>query len=148
MIRRAALAAVFVLFVTSIYGEIAIRTRKAPKEPPRATLRARAIGKNGQPKSIGFAGDQLRLTVNVPPKAENRMLATGVECENYSRSWQEQLNGEAAQYSRESNIGPMPPGWCQVGTTVAYLDPSAKQGFGYFTALAEICYIGGDTSCQ
>jgi hypothetical protein len=139
VIRRFGLACFAVLVAVTIYGETA----------KRVSMRVRAVGKDGKPhERIGFAGQGLRLTTLIPQNADNRYLAVIIDCENYTRSWQEQLDGEQAPYSRESTVGPMPPGWCLVGAQVAFVDPTKDSGIGYAFVREDFCFIGGDISCQ
>ena len=96
---------------------------------------------------IALSGASMKVTVIVPKDAANRQLATAVICDRYDRTWQEQLNGDAAPLSRESEIGPMPAGACEVYVTRYWVDPSAKSGYREETTMTTACFIGGDVQC-
>ena len=124
--------------------------KKETKEVPRVSLRVRAVdSKGGVHEVTGFSGQMMRITANVRRANEHRILDTAVDCSSgFFRSWGEALEGEKAEYSRENNVGPMPSGYCTVLAQVAYIDPKEKSGIGYYLATTEMCFVGGDTTCQ
>lgn len=139
-IKRVGLALAVLIAALTLYGETA----------KRVSLRLRAVDSKGKVvgEKIALSGAILRLTANIPRASENRWLATAIECDAYFRSWQERLDGERAPYSRESNVGPMPAGYCMVGVTVFWADAKAKSGISQQTALQPFCFMGGDEHCQ
>lgn len=96
---------------------------------------------------IGMAGAALCVKVLIDRHAENRILATGIECDRYSRSWQEQLDGEDAPYARRHCFEGMPAGRCEVSARVYRVDRTAKDGVGSFGARATACFVGGEVEC-
>lgn len=94
-----------------------------------------------------LSGASMRVTVTVPKDKANRQLSTVITCDAYDRTWQEQLAGEEAPLSRESSVGPMPAGACEVYVTRYWLDPSAKEGFRSETTMTTACFVGGDVQC-
>jgi hypothetical protein len=94
-----------------------------------------------------LAGASMKVWAFVPKDKANRQLATAITCDQYERTWQEQLNGEQAPLSRESSVGPMPSGHCEVYVTRFYLDPTAKDGYRSETTMATACFVGGEERC-
>lgn len=118
--------------------------------PKRVSLKVRAVdSKGGVHEGIAFSGHRLRITANVPKSSDNRILDTAIDCSSgFFRSWSEALDGENALYSRESTTAPMPSGYCDVLVQVSYVDRKQQSGIGYYMTEAQMCFVGGDVTCQ
>lgn len=99
------------------------------------------------PVAFGMAGHPLCVQVRTPPHVDNRILATTIDCDNYFRSWQEQLDGANAIAVRRHCFEPMPPGQCVVGADLFRVDPTAKSGVRHFADRKNVCFTGGDVQC-
>ena len=96
---------------------------------------------------FGMSGGSLCVKVLVERHAENRILATGIECDRYSRLWQEQLDGDTAPYERRHCFEKMPAGHCAIGASVYRVDRSEKNGVATFSARDTACFAGMDVEC-
>lgn len=97
--------------------------------------------------AVGLAGHAICVTVIVAAHPDNRLLGTTIDCENYFRSWQEQLDGDRAIYSRRHCFEPMPQGQCVIGADLFRVDPKAKGGVAHFADRARACFAGDDVAC-
>jgi hypothetical protein len=105
-----------------------------------------AVAVNLSPR-VGLAGHVLCVEVTVHRYLLNRQLATTIDCDNFFRAWQEQLDGANALYDRRHCFDPMPQGNCVVGADLYRLDPRAKAGIAHYAARSTVCFAGGDVEC-
>ena len=96
---------------------------------------------------MGFDGQALCVKVTVPKHADNRILATAIDCDRFYRSWQEQINGDQSPYERRHCFEKMPQGRCAIGVSLFRMDAAEKNGVATFRANGESCFAGMDVTC-
>lgn len=97
--------------------------------------------------ALGMSGKSLCLSVTVPRHADNRILATAIDCERFYRSWQEQLDGEDAAYARRHCFDKMPAGTCAIGVALFRVDGSKADGIAVYRDRGTACFAGGEVQC-
>ena len=130
--RRASLSLVWVVIAVSLIGWAVEKTKPV-------TLAVNP--------TLGMTGKSLCLSVTVPRHADNRILATAIDCERFYRSWQEQLDGEDAHYSRRHCFDGMPAGSCALSVALFRLDGSKADGIAVYRDRQTACFAGGEVQC-
>lgn len=97
---------------------------------------------------VGMVRQSLCVSVIVPRHADNRILATEIDCDGLYRSWQEQLRGDSAPYHRRTCVESMPAGPCAIGAALYRLDATRKGGIAIYSAQETACFLGGAVSCE